>query len=49
MSSCSYIFCVWLVAAYEQLGFRATDSEQCVRGIRYIPMQRLMQNGSYQR
>jgi GNAT superfamily N-acetyltransferase len=29
------------VAAYERLGFRATDSEQCVHGIRFIPMQRL--------
>jgi ribosomal protein S18 acetylase RimI-like enzyme len=28
------------VAAYEQLGFRAIGDEQCVRGIRFIPMRR---------
>jgi GNAT superfamily N-acetyltransferase len=28
------------VAAYERLGFRPTGSEQCVNGIRFIPMQR---------
>jgi GNAT superfamily N-acetyltransferase len=32
------------VAAYERLGFRVTDSEQCVHGIRFIPMQRLSTN-----
>ena len=32
------------VAAYERLGFRVTDSEQCVHGIRFIPMQRLSAN-----
>lgn len=30
------------VAAYERLGFRLVGSEQCVRGIRFIPMQRLL-------
>ncbi len=29
------------VAAYKRLGFRVTGSEQCVHGIRFIPMQRL--------
>jgi GNAT superfamily N-acetyltransferase len=29
------------VAAYQRLGFRVTGSEQCVHGIRFIPMQRL--------
>jgi GNAT superfamily N-acetyltransferase len=29
------------VAAYEHLGFRVTASEQCVQGIRFIPMHRL--------
>lgn len=29
------------VAAYERLGFRVTGSEQCVHGIRFIPMRRL--------
>ena len=29
------------VSAYERLGFRITGSEQCVRGIRFVPMQRL--------
>jgi GNAT superfamily N-acetyltransferase len=33
------------VAAYERLGFRATGPEQCVHGIRFIPMQRLPANG----
>lgn len=28
------------VPAYERLGFRVTDSEQCVHGIRFVPMQR---------
>jgi GNAT superfamily N-acetyltransferase len=28
------------VGAYERLGFRVTGSEQCVHGIRFIPMQR---------
>lgn len=32
------------VAAYERLGFRVTGSEQCVQGIRFIPMQRLSAN-----
>lgn len=32
------------VAAYERLGFRATGSEQCVHGIRFVPMQRLSPN-----
>jgi GNAT superfamily N-acetyltransferase len=32
------------VAAYERLGFRVTGSEQCVHGIRFIPMQRLSAN-----
>ena len=30
--------------AYERLGFRATGSEQCVHGIRFIPMRRLSAN-----
>jgi GNAT superfamily N-acetyltransferase len=29
------------VSAYERLGFRITGSEQCVHGIRFVPMQRL--------
>ena len=32
------------VAAYECLGFRVTGSEQCVHGIRFVPMQRLSPN-----
>jgi hypothetical protein len=32
------------VSAYERLGFRITGSEQCVHGIRFIPMQRLSVN-----
>ena len=32
------------VAAYERLGFRVTGSEQCVHGIRFIPMRRLSAN-----
>jgi GNAT superfamily N-acetyltransferase len=32
------------VAAYEHLGFRVTGPEQCVHGIRFIPMQRLLTN-----
>ena len=32
------------VSAYERLGFRITGSEQCVHGIRFIPMQRLSPN-----
>ena len=28
-------------SAYERLGFCITGSEQCVRGIRFVPMQRL--------
>jgi GNAT superfamily N-acetyltransferase len=32
------------VSAYERLGFRITGSEQCVHGIRFIPMQRLSLN-----
>jgi len=33
------------VSAYERLGFRITGSEQCVRGIRFVPMQRHWHNG----
>ncbi len=33
------------VSAYERLGFRSTGSEQCVRGIRFVPMQRLSPDG----
>lgn len=32
------------VSAYERLGFRVTGSEQCVHGIRFVPMQRLSHN-----
>jgi len=32
------------VSAYECLGFRITGSEQCVHGIRFVPMQRLSHN-----
>jgi GNAT superfamily N-acetyltransferase len=32
------------VPAYERLGFRVTGSEQCVHGIRFVPMQRLSAN-----
>jgi GNAT superfamily N-acetyltransferase len=32
------------VAAYERLGFRITGSEQCIHGIRFVPMQRLSPN-----
>ena len=32
------------VSAYERLGFRITGSEQCVHGIRFVPMQRLSSN-----
>ena len=32
------------VSAYECLGFRVTGSEQCVHGIRFVPMQRLSCN-----
>jgi GNAT superfamily N-acetyltransferase len=32
------------VSAYERLGFRITGPEQCVHGIRFIPMQRLSAN-----
>jgi len=32
------------VSAYERLGFRITGSEQCVHGIRFVPMQRLSLN-----
>jgi GNAT superfamily N-acetyltransferase len=28
------------VSAYQRLGFRITGSEQCLRGIRFVPMQR---------
>jgi GNAT superfamily N-acetyltransferase len=31
------------VSAYERLGFRITGPEQCVLGIRFVPMQRLTQ------
>ena len=30
------------VSAYERLGFRITGPEQCVHGIRFVPMQRLL-------
>ena len=32
------------VSAYERLGFRVTGSEQCVHGIRFVPMQRFSAN-----
>ena len=32
------------VSAYERLGFRTTGPEQCVHGIRFMPMQRLSPN-----
>lgn len=32
------------VAAYARLGFRITGAEQCVHGIRFVPMQRLWPN-----
>jgi GNAT superfamily N-acetyltransferase len=32
------------LAAYERLGFRVTGSEQCIHGIRFIPMRRLSAN-----
>ena len=32
------------VSAYERLGFRITSSEQCVHGIRFVPMQRFSTN-----
>jgi GNAT superfamily N-acetyltransferase len=32
------------VSAYERLGFRVTGSEQCFRGIRFVPMRRLSPN-----
>jgi GNAT superfamily N-acetyltransferase len=32
------------VPAYERLGFRITGPEECVHGIRYVPMQRLSLN-----
>jgi GNAT superfamily N-acetyltransferase len=32
------------VSAYERLGFRITGSEQCVHGIRFVPMQRFSLN-----
>ena len=32
------------VSAYERLGFRITGLEQCVHGIRFVPMQRLSHN-----
>lgn len=35
------------ISAYEQLGFRTTGAEQCVHGIRFIPMQK--QLGSIRR
>jgi GNAT superfamily N-acetyltransferase len=31
------------VSAYERLGFRITGPEQCVLGIRFVPMQRFAQ------
>jgi hypothetical protein len=34
------------VSAYERLGFRITGSEQCLHGIRFVPMQRLSANDS---
>jgi GNAT superfamily N-acetyltransferase len=33
------------VGAYERLGFRVTGPEQCVRGIRSTPLQRLPATG----
>jgi GNAT superfamily N-acetyltransferase len=33
------------VPAYERLGFRITGSEQCIHGIRFIPMQCLPASG----
>lgn len=33
------------VSAYERLGFHAIGAEQCVHGIRFIPMQKQRQNG----
>jgi predicted N-acetyltransferase YhbS len=32
------------VSAYERLGFSVTGPEQCINGIRFIPMQRLSAN-----
>ena len=32
------------VSAYERLGFRITGSEQCIHGIRFVPMQRISRN-----
>ncbi len=32
------------IAAYERLGFRVTGSEQCLHGIRFVPMLRLSPN-----
>jgi GNAT superfamily N-acetyltransferase len=32
------------VSAYERLGFRITGPEQCVHGIRFVPMQRSAHN-----
>ena len=32
------------VSAYERLGFRITGPEQCVHGIRFVPMRRLAPN-----
>jgi len=32
------------VSAYERLGFRITGSEQCINGIRFVPMQRISPN-----
>lgn len=32
------------VSAYERLGFRVTAQEQCIHGIRFVPMQRLSPN-----
>jgi GNAT superfamily N-acetyltransferase len=32
------------VSAYERLGFRITGSEECVHGIRFVPMQRPLPN-----
>jgi GNAT superfamily N-acetyltransferase len=28
------------VSAYQHMGFQVTDSEQCVHGIRFVPMHR---------
>jgi GNAT superfamily N-acetyltransferase len=33
------------VSAYERLGFRITGPEQCVHGIRFVPMRRLAPDG----